>query len=67
MLSPRFLRMQADKCLRSVGAATDLDSAAKLVNDQHADSALKRLAVETTLNCSGQSPEDMTTVESHCW
>jgi hypothetical protein len=30
MLSPRFLRMQADKCLRSALAATDLDNAADL-------------------------------------
>jgi hypothetical protein len=30
MLSPRFLRMQAEKCLRSALATTDLDSAADL-------------------------------------
>ena len=30
MLSPRFLRMQAEKCLRSALTATDLDSAADL-------------------------------------
>jgi ubiquinone/menaquinone biosynthesis C-methylase UbiE len=29
-LSPRFLRMQAEKCLRSALATTDLDSAADL-------------------------------------
>ena len=30
MLSPRFLRMQAEKCLRSALATTDLDIAADL-------------------------------------
>jgi len=30
MLSPRFLRMQAEKCLRSALATTDLGSAADL-------------------------------------
>ena len=30
MLSPRFLRMQAEKCLRSALATTDLDTAADL-------------------------------------
>ena len=30
MLSPRFLRMQAEKCLRSALASTDLDTAADL-------------------------------------
>jgi hypothetical protein len=30
MLSPRFLRMQAEKCFRSALAATDLDGAADL-------------------------------------
>ena len=30
MLSPRFLRMQAEKCLRSALAATDPDTAADL-------------------------------------
>ena len=30
MLSPRFLRMQAEKCFRSALAATDLDIAADL-------------------------------------
>jgi len=30
MLSPRFLRMQADKCLRSALVATDPDTAADL-------------------------------------
>jgi hypothetical protein len=30
MLSPRFLRMQAEKCLRSALATADLDDAADL-------------------------------------
>ena len=30
MLSPRFLRMQAEKCLRSALATTDLNGAADL-------------------------------------
>jgi hypothetical protein len=30
MLSPRFLRMQAEKCLRSALVTTDLDMAADL-------------------------------------
>ena len=30
MLSPRFLRMQAEKCLRSASATTDVDVAADL-------------------------------------
>ena len=30
MLSPRFLRMQAEKCLRSALATTDLHTAANL-------------------------------------
>jgi hypothetical protein len=35
MLSPRFLRMQAEKCFRSALEATDLDIAADLKRMAH--------------------------------